>query len=68
MYKKIKDLSESEIEAFCDARDTVKRGYTACRTCPLRWGKQCMYCKPIISNMLYARILKVIGDIEVEVE
>jgi len=68
MQKAIKDLTENEIEAFCDARDTVNRGYDACRKCPLRWGKQCMYCELFITNMLWGRMKKAIGDREIEVK
>lgn len=69
MLKAIKDLTPHEIEALCDARDTVKRGNVACAECPLRWGKQCMFCyPPIVSKMLYCRMVNAIGGCEVEVE
>lgn len=69
MKKAIKDLTANEIEALCDARNPVKRGNAACAECPLRWGKQCMFCfPPIVSKMLYCRMLTAIGGGEVEVK
>lgn len=68
MDKAIKDLTKRDIAAICKRHDTVNFGAVACGGCPLRWGKQCMYCfPPIITTLLYDRMIKAIGDYKVEI-
>ncbi len=68
MKKLIKELTPVEIDAVCEKQNPVKLGGRACIKCPLRWGKQCLACQPpIITKLLYQRIIKTIGDNTVEV-
>ena len=70
MSKKIKDLTDKEIDALCNTRRTnnkTDKPYNACVDCPLRWGKHCIPCVCFMSNSLYTRMINTIGDKEVEV-